>query len=385
MNKTPLVSIVITTKDRDLLIKRCINSVIKQTYFNLEIIIINDASKDDTERILNEFKKLDSRIKVITNKKTLGSNPSRNIAINIAKGKFIAGLDDDEFLPNRIELLIKNYDDKYAAITSNNIIDDGEMRYSTNMPNIIHLKKMLQSNIAMNQGLIEHKRLLEIGLFDVTLVACQDYDVWIRLILRYGSIKVIKESTQIIYIEKNRDRISSSKRALRGNFAFYKKYKYLMRDIDRKTHLYRMYQIKQKEMSILTEWILSDEKNRHNILKSRINELPDKLFKKQQYYTTVSTLLNLEKIEEIKTPLIIYGYGTIGKFIYNHLKLNIVGIIDKNLSKEFDEALPLIEIGDLQKISRSTILITPIIYYDEIFNELSKYNHNIISFIQKDL
>lgn len=390
-NTDILISVVITTFNRSTLLIRALTSVINQTYKNLEIIIVDDCSMDETRKIIIEYMKIDSRITYIKNTHQSGSNFSRNQGILASKGKFIAGLDDDdEFLPNRIELLIKNYDCKYAAITSNNIIDDGETQYSTDMPNIIHLKKMLQSNIAMNQGLIERKRLIEIGLFDITLTACQDYDVWIRLMLKYGNIYVVKEPSQIIYMEKNRERISSSKNVFLGNFSFYKKYKYLMRDIDKKTHLYKIYQLKQKRMSILTEWILSDDKNRNHMLKFKRNEILNdenliKIFKEYQYQSIISSITNLNYLNEIKTPLIIYGFGTIGKFIYKYLNLNIIGIIDKDIPKNDHHNLPIIDIGNLVHLPKSTILVTPIIHFDAISQQLLQYPHDVIPFTIKSL
>lgn len=68
-NKTPLVSVVMPAYNAGLFLVEAVNSVLNQTYANFEFIIVNDASTDDTARILSSFK--DKRIKVYTNKKRL--------------------------------------------------------------------------------------------------------------------------------------------------------------------------------------------------------------------------------------------------------------------------------------------------------------------------
>ncbi|RBQ26586.1 MULTISPECIES: glycosyltransferase [Arcobacteraceae] len=243
-----LVSIIITTKNREALLPRALKSAINQSYKNIEIIVVDDCSSDNTEKIVKEYIKNDSRIKYIKNNIPSGANVSRNKGIKIANGKFIAGLDDDdEFMTNRIELLLNNYDEKYAFITSNNIIiHDGYIHITKYKP-IINIEDMLFDNAIDNQGLILKYRLQEVDMYDEKLTACQDYDIWMKLILKYGKIQTIEESTQIIYRSISKQSISTkSRKKYYGYFNFYKKYKYLMNDYHKKAHLIRIYDIKSK-------------------------------------------------------------------------------------------------------------------------------------------
>jgi len=91
-----LVSCIIPTHNRSLLLKRAVESVINQIYKNLEIIIVNDASRDDTCDVINELKRKDLRIISLVNAKPQGPSAARNRGINIATGAFIAFLDDDD-------------------------------------------------------------------------------------------------------------------------------------------------------------------------------------------------------------------------------------------------------------------------------------------------
>ncbi|WP_428026151.1 glycosyltransferase [Arcobacter sp.] len=244
----PLVSIIITTYNRSNFLKRALDSAITQTYQNIEIIIVDDASSDDTNQIIKEYMSKDKRIVYLKNPIQSGANVSRNKGIKYAKGRFIAGLDDDdEFTSNRISLLVNNYDKNFSFITSNNIIVQDGHFINTEYKEIVSLKDMLYNNVIGNQGLIEKERLLSVGLYDNKLLACQDYDMWMKLILKYGHIKVINEITQIIYLDSSYTRISTnSRKKFLGYFAFYKKYKYLMSEKYRKFHLIRIYDIKSK-------------------------------------------------------------------------------------------------------------------------------------------
>lgn len=86
----------------------CLNSVLRQTYQDFEIICIDDASSDSSPDILNYFSKKDSRIKVLANETNRGPGFSRNRGLDIAKGKYISFLDGDDFLsPNAFEILIE--------------------------------------------------------------------------------------------------------------------------------------------------------------------------------------------------------------------------------------------------------------------------------------
>jgi glycosyltransferase involved in cell wall biosynthesis len=91
----PLISIIIPVYNVDFYLTRCLKSVINQTYKNLEIIIVDDESEDDSLSICNEFKNKDSRIKVISIKHG-GLSKARNTGLDIAKGDYIGFVDSDD-------------------------------------------------------------------------------------------------------------------------------------------------------------------------------------------------------------------------------------------------------------------------------------------------
>ena len=93
-----LISVIIPVYNTDKYLERCITSVLNQTYKNIEIIIINDCSTDDSEKIISDYKEKDKRIIYLSNEKNLGVGKSRNIGIEHAKGKYIYFVDSDDYI-----------------------------------------------------------------------------------------------------------------------------------------------------------------------------------------------------------------------------------------------------------------------------------------------
>lgn len=101
MLKTPKVSVIIPAYNQANFIDKAIESVLRQTYQDFEIIIINDGSKDNTEEIVKNYS--DFRIRYIYHENNMGVSEARNTGIRASRGDYIALLDsDDEFLSERL-------------------------------------------------------------------------------------------------------------------------------------------------------------------------------------------------------------------------------------------------------------------------------------------
>lgn len=113
----PLVSIIIPIYNVEEFLPQCLDSAISQTYHNLEIILINDGSPDNSEVICLEYAKKDNRI-VYHKRKNSGASASRNFGIDICKGDYIFFLDSDDYLsPNCIACLVDHARNGKFAIT----------------------------------------------------------------------------------------------------------------------------------------------------------------------------------------------------------------------------------------------------------------------------
>lgn len=116
------ISVIIPIYNVEKFLKQGIDSVLKQTYTNLEIILVDDGSKDSSPAICDEYSKLDNRIKVI-HKENGGLSTARNSGLDIATGKYIMFLDaDDTFEPNSCEVLYKEIEKRDADFVTGNYI-----------------------------------------------------------------------------------------------------------------------------------------------------------------------------------------------------------------------------------------------------------------------
>ena len=130
---TPLVTIVITVFNGESYILKSIDSIIKQTYRNWELIIVNDNSQDATNKILNKYKS--KKIKIINLKKNIGAYKATNLAFKIIKGKYVAILDSDDYShPKRISSQVHELekDPKIGLVLTNyKLIDEINSFFST--------------------------------------------------------------------------------------------------------------------------------------------------------------------------------------------------------------------------------------------------------------
>ncbi len=101
MNKLPIVSIIMPTYNRADLLPRAIDSVLRQSYQDWELIVVNDASTDGTKDVLERYAKRDGRIMPVNNEKNeyrqFGIANTLNKAFKMARGRYIARLDDDDY------------------------------------------------------------------------------------------------------------------------------------------------------------------------------------------------------------------------------------------------------------------------------------------------
>lgn len=192
-NNKVIVSVIITTYKRPLnILMRAVESVINQTFRDLELIVINDNPDDPilSEAIQKKLFSASPTIKYVLLKKNSGACYARNYGLTMAKGEFVAFLDDDdEWLPEKIEKQIQKMKDGVAIVgcDSLRVIDGKEKYYHPKYDSNDYLGSILIGNFMGSTSfpLIRKKCIQEVSGFDINLGACQDYDLWIRLIQRY--------------------------------------------------------------------------------------------------------------------------------------------------------------------------------------------------------
>lgn len=199
----PKISVIIPVYNGAKTIKKTIQSVLNQTFQDLELIIINDGSTDRTLSVIEEIQ--DAKIKVYSYPNSGVSN-ARNQGISHAQGEYISFIDaDDLWTPDKLELqyqaLVNNPSAQIAYSWMDWIDEDDRfLRPAARMS----LEGNIYANLLIidfigcgSNPLILKQSLLEVGGFDPQLRGGEDWDLWIRLAARYGFVCV--RSPQILY------------------------------------------------------------------------------------------------------------------------------------------------------------------------------------------
>jgi glycosyltransferase involved in cell wall biosynthesis len=209
------ISVIIPTYNRAHLLNRTIQSVLNQTFHDLEIIIVDDASTDGTEELIKNFN--DSRILYFRHEKNKGGSATRNTGIKHASGEFVAFLDsDDEWLPEKLEKQMEIFDKApktlgvvYTAFR----YEGGKSRitipkYRGNIFEFILVNNCVGT---ASTPLIKKECFIKTGIFDEQLPCGQDWDLWIRLAQHY-EFDFLREILVRYYPQSNS--ISMDKKAM---------------------------------------------------------------------------------------------------------------------------------------------------------------------------
>jgi glycosyltransferase involved in cell wall biosynthesis len=196
--KTDLVSVIIPTYNREKFLQEAVNSVLNQTYKNLEIIIVDDGSTDNTRAVVENYLK-DKRVKYFF-QKNKGHSVARNTGIINATGKYIMFLDDDDYyFPYSVDKLltfIKKQPESVKMIYGDAIYFNGQSKNYNKEPKCLPKPalyfQLLTGNIFTTPGEIiaETKAIKDIGMFDENYVKAEDYDLWNRMALKYDIMKI---------------------------------------------------------------------------------------------------------------------------------------------------------------------------------------------------
>ena len=120
---TPFISIIIPVYNSEKLLKQCLDSVLNQTLNNIEIICVDDGSTDNSFEILKEYEKKDNRVIALTQKNS-GAGVARNKGVEIAKGKYIAFIDSDDWIEHdALEKLYNNIENNDSDMVLFNSIE----------------------------------------------------------------------------------------------------------------------------------------------------------------------------------------------------------------------------------------------------------------------
>jgi len=204
MNELPLMSVIIPTYNRAGLINRALQSVLNQSYPNVEIVIVDDASTDDTERVIAELKLPNTTY--CKNKVNMGSQASRNIGIKLSRGQYINFLDsDDELMPQKLELqyrtFLKSSPDVGVVYSYCGTVDDAskvENEWCFNLQGNIYKQLLRSPSIDFITPLVKRECLEKIGFLDELVASYQEWDTLLR-ISKYYRFQLVPEKLAVYH------------------------------------------------------------------------------------------------------------------------------------------------------------------------------------------
>lgn len=228
--KEPLISVIIATYNRPLMLKRAIESVFNQDYINFELIVIDDS---DDKACIKENISITSRESVLytENLRLAGGCGARNSGLDLASGEYIAFLDDDDYwsrhrLSNAVEQ-VKKYREYDVFVCSYILVDElyGVQKVITD-DGVLDELDLLSGRCPATPGAVLFKNTENISnvRFDEALPAYQDLDFWLR-ISRYSKLLIFKEP-DLYFVRHQGDRVSQNiLKRLRGLDLFLEKWK----------------------------------------------------------------------------------------------------------------------------------------------------------------
>ena len=190
-----MISVIMSVYNATDSLEKSIDSILNQTYEDFEFLICNDASTDDTSKIVMDYQKKDPRIKLFNNKKNIGLTRSLNYLLMQSSGEFIARQDgDDESLENRFQTQIDVLNNlNLDFCTARAYKDNGKI--TPKLKQLISYKLLIKYLNPFIHGtlMIKSQTLRNIGGYDENFYYAQDYKLFSDLIKNKSKFKVIRQ------------------------------------------------------------------------------------------------------------------------------------------------------------------------------------------------
>lgn len=200
-----MVSVIMPTFNREKTILRAINSILQQTYKDIEIIIVDDCSTDNTQKVVESLN--NNNITYIKQDKNRGACAARNEGIKLAKGEYIAFLDsDDEWLPEKVEkqidFLQKNNVDIVFCSHISQCNGNKVIIPNKKIDSHILYRELLMENFITTGSILAKSECFKKVKFDIKLPRLQDWDLMINMGMHFR-IEHLNEILTINYIQND--------------------------------------------------------------------------------------------------------------------------------------------------------------------------------------
>ena len=221
-----MISIYVPTRNRVDLLAAAVRSVLTQEFTDLELLVVDDASTDGTASFLESTARQDSRLVVLRNDNPRGAPVSRNRAITQARGDFITGLDDDdEFAPQRLGALheywasfARHHVPVSCIFTQDVFVSGGKDIGVSRKRGAVEFADLTEANHIGNQVFAPKSVFEGAGLFDERLPAWQDLELFMKIVKRFGTARLLDMPLYRFDVTPSRDRISSKQDRVRAAY-----------------------------------------------------------------------------------------------------------------------------------------------------------------------
>jgi glycosyltransferase involved in cell wall biosynthesis len=234
--KDPVVSVIIPVFNREKLVVKAINSVLAQTYQDFEILIIDDASTDNTEKVIRDLN--NDKIKYYRLDKNSGQCIARNFGIKKSNAKYIAFLDsDDEWFPEKLKLQIDCFDtgsDKlgivYGYAYQKDVIKDKTTLYDREYYRGSIHDKFLEGFCPPTPSLfmVKNEVLQKLNGFDENLITFVDLDMWLRISEEY-EFDYVEEPIITKYEQIGDQYVNNFEKRYKGYHLFFNKWQEIVK------------------------------------------------------------------------------------------------------------------------------------------------------------
>lgn len=276
------ISVIIPTYNRPINLKRAIESVIDQTFNNWELIIVDDnnpgtVGRNETRKLVQQYSQ-DKRIYYVQHEQNKNGAAARNTGIKIAKGKYIAFLDDDDgYLPNKLkiqfDLLEDPRNEKYGGAYSGcYFIRNGKRIFEYNqIKSGAFLKETLACEFQMGSGsnlFIKSEIVKKLNGFDETFIRHQDYEFLVRFFVN-NQLLGLKEPLFNVEQCASHLNIPNSTKSFKARMHYLAKYDYILKKMNYTDLNYIYYKnylslsqiaIKEKQYKLALKWFANAKK-----------------------------------------------------------------------------------------------------------------------------
>lgn len=229
----PLVSVVMPTYNRAHLLDKAIGSVISQSFSDWELVISDDASKDHTQAIVEEWQRRDDRIRPLRNKVNLGLTKNYNNVMKAARGTYIALIDDDDqwLHPDKLKLQIEFLKShaNYVGVGGGMVVVDQEgkelFRYLQPETDAAIRKTILFSNSMANATTMFRKSAGEkVGFYNEAIHRGADRDFWLKM-GKVGKLHNLSEYLAYYTVAGQNSLFKNQRELFGSSLAIIKRYK----------------------------------------------------------------------------------------------------------------------------------------------------------------